>query len=142
MYAALLLLLTPVSQAQQVTSTGSCPGNATFTVTDMTPNATFALVSGDGPSVPASPNVELVPVGNCAGLPTAVQGLTLRTTPIADPAGSHSMTANVPVGLCDHLVQAIDLTTCAMSPVTLIEHSATVDPSAAANTSTKLSSTR
>lgn len=90
--------------AFSLTSTGSCPGTMTFSVSGETPGGLVAFVYG----VPGSFTWMGTP---CTGTTLDIAGPTL-----AQYSAATSITGNVPAGACGRIrVQAVDVATCAVS---------------------------
>jgi hypothetical protein len=93
---------------------GTCPGPANLFFERFTPGGTIALLKG------TSAGTDLIPAGPCAGDPSGLNNLQLHALFTADPAGNFVLSPNLPLGACGRSIQALDLTTCEISPVTVL----------------------
>lgn len=97
-----------------LTVDGVCPGPAFISVTGGTLGGGMAILSS------TAPGSDPVPAGPCAGV---VTGLT-APSPLAlvglDANGGFFLPPTLPGGACGLLLQMLDATTCALSPVTAL----------------------
>jgi hypothetical protein len=95
----------------QMLTSGTCPGNTTFAVSNMTRNTPWALVAS-----PALGSFS-IPGGPCAGsqVPLAGAGIRLVATFNSDANGNGSTTVNVPAIACNYYLVAVDLGACTNS---------------------------
>lgn len=91
--------------------TGACPGRASVFLAGFTPGGRVALVRGVDTGMTATPG------GPCAGTLLGIDRPSLITTLGADARGEISLNTALPAGVCGSYVEAIDLTTCAVSGV-------------------------
>lgn len=89
-----------------LTIQGACPGPATATVLDGTPNGNLALILGTGI------HMNIVPSGPCAGWPFSLSNPQLLGIFRADRGGVFTLTRTQPLSACGMYVQAMDFTTC------------------------------
>lgn len=88
---------------------GICPGPMTVSVSGATAGGSIALAYGNAGSW-------TIPNGPCAGTVLDLAGVpTLAGFFNADAAGTLTLAPNVPAGLCGRTLQAVDMTTCAVS---------------------------
>jgi len=90
---------------------GGCPGSIDFDITDATPNASVAIISG--PNAGSS----VVPGGNCAGTDLDLDNPTLRQVLATDGSGNASLQFSLPAGACASVIQVLDLDSCLGSDV-------------------------
>ena len=92
---------------------GACPGPVDITITG-TPGADFAVVASD------AAGSYTIPSGRCAGVDIGLAGphASFGPMPDLDDDGTITVSPDVPDGACAKSFVAIDLTTCAVSPVT------------------------
>lgn len=97
----------------EITIEGACPGAATVTVTDATPNGTVAIIGALGKGS------VVIPLGVCAGTALGLNGTaTLAFTIPVDGSGVAAAQVNLPALVCGRaFAQAIDLGSCATSNV-------------------------
>lgn len=91
-----------------LTITGACPGPVTIDVAGMTPAGSVAMAYG-----PAG--VFVIPSGPCAGTVIDIGVPTLAGFFVADASGAISISTTLPGAVCGLTVQAVDMTTCAVS---------------------------
>lgn len=91
---------------------GSCPGEVTIEASAMMPDGNVALLIG------SAPGSFVVPSGPCAGTEIGLDGVSASRVVTADGEGRFNLVVDIPGGACGRYVQAIDVTTCASSPVT------------------------
>jgi hypothetical protein len=90
-------------------ASGTCPGAESFLMTGARPGARVAFVAGaSGPAT--------VPTGVCAGTAIGVQGARVLRVTTADGAGRATLAGTTLAPDCALRVQAIDLSTCHVSP--------------------------
>ena len=101
------------STPPNLTASGDCPGQMTFTAGGMTAggNVAFAYAFGEGNFV--------IPGGTCAGTTLGLNAtVQLGAIERADRSGFAVLTTNVPRAACGRVfVQAIDINTCATTNV-------------------------
>ena len=104
----LAVATTPVTIGPMMVTSGVCPGNTTFAMSNVTRNGSWALV------VSPSLGTFTIPSGSCAGtvLPLAGQGIRLLGVYQADGSGRGSVTVNVPAVACGYYLTGVDLATC------------------------------
>jgi len=101
-----------------LTITGSCPGPMAFDVTGATPNGDVAFVYALGTGSFVIPNGKPC-AGTTLGLNNSVKLARLVS---ADGNGNASTNSSIPQAACGSVfVQAIDLSTCSTSNVSLIQ---------------------
>lgn len=91
-----------------VNSSGVCPGQMTFDLTDLTPNADYAVVRGD----PGSMELRN---GACRGSFVQLSGASLVTRRSAAANGTAIFQGNVPGAACGSTIQVLDLSACRAS---------------------------
>lgn len=93
-----------------------CPTNFTGTVRGATPGGDVAFVSG-------TPGARMqIPAGMpCAGTNLQIGNAVLRLTLPADRAGSVSTSRDIPAPGCGAAVQVVDVTTCTVSNVAIVQ---------------------
>lgn len=92
-------------------ASGTCPGAGTVRVANATPNGTVVFASGN-------PNGSFtIPNGNCAGRSLPLGSPRIRATRSADANGNITINANFGAGVCGASFLAVDVTTCAVTPV-------------------------
>lgn len=94
-----------------LTISGSCPGPMRIEVSGMTPRGDYAILSS------ARTGATAMPAGPCAGGVTGLGSLTLRALLTADASGNGVISPSIPAGACGNVVQVVDLSTCALTPV-------------------------
>ena len=92
---------------------GSCPGEMTFTGSELTAGGSFALLSSSGPGG------AVLPGGPCGGAASGLSpaGLTLRIVGPVDPSGMFEVRPSIPLGACGAFIQVVDLATCTFTGV-------------------------
>ncbi len=114
----MLSLLVSSALAQNLLVSGNCPGPMDARIAGVTPNGSFAAVTG------APGGSTRVPAGRpCAGTVLDVGNATPRVVTQASAQGTARLTPNVPQALCGQSVQILDLTTCTTSPAVSIGQS-------------------
>lgn len=98
----------PVPIGPQLITTGACPGNETFTVSNLTHGGPWALVASSGTGT------FTIPSGSCAGrtVPLSSAGIRLVGSWTADAQGNASRVLPIPLAACTFYATVIDLTTC------------------------------
>ncbi|MFT4625490.1 MAG: hypothetical protein ACI8PZ_004158 [Myxococcota bacterium] len=131
--AVLALLSTPALAGTPVdlAISGSCPGPVDFTMTGV-PGTSFMLVAGD------REGSTTVPSGRCAGTEIGIESAGPLSVfgPFrdADRDGTVRLSPTVPMGVCDKVLVALDLSACADSPPARFDAGdAEADPDCAAN---------
>jgi len=94
-----------------LTVSGTCPGPATLTYTEATPNGTVLWFHA------AAQGSFVLPVGTCAGTQTGLASPLPYAPSLADETGTVAETFTLPPSACSRFVQAIDVTTCNTSNV-------------------------
>lgn len=112
----------PAFAAPSLTLSGSCPGTVQVVMTGFTPGGRVAVLLGDDVGATA------IPVGVCTGTELDLQAPSLLRVLTADPLGQASLSGQPPAARCGAVVQAVDLTTCAVSPVRSVTPGANVPP--------------
>lgn len=110
----ILFALLPAAQAQTFAAVGECPGTIDLSITGMTPRGQVAIVSSTGTGAFVVPNGQ-----PCAGtqLGLSSTGIALRTVLPANASGSLSLSPAVPGAACGLALQALDVSTCTLTPV-------------------------
>jgi len=90
---------------------GDCPGEMTVTVESAAPNSEVEIHSGPGPGT------WIVFEGGCIGSVLDLYALNSTRKLITDASGRAESTSTVSASQCGRSVQAIDTTTCAVSPL-------------------------
>ena len=109
----ILLLAALTAHAQSLDLDGECPGPVDLTVTGITPGAEVAILLGR-----AGTGRDVIGAGPCFGVETGLAGLALATrVPDADRDGMVRLRPSIPSRHCSTPIQAIDLSTCALSDV-------------------------
>ena len=96
-------------------SSGACPGPTTIGLAGGTPNELAGLIWA------FAPGVFSVPAGDCLGLELGLDQPNLLNTLRADGDGEVRFDITAPAGICDLLLQAIDLAACEASNVTTLD---------------------
>jgi hypothetical protein len=104
----IVALLSMSSFAQDICMSGTCPGPTTYEASNLTPGGKFAVLHGSGLGAAALAG------GPCPGLVTGMTGVTVLGTGKADRNG-YGFSSVIPAA-CGGYVQAMDVTTCTLSP--------------------------
>lgn len=99
----------------QIVLAGSCPGIEILTVAGASPSGFLELYRG------AAKGDGVVPAGSCKGTPLGLADPELVSAAMADPSGRFTLVVSVPTEICEGLLQAVDLTTCAAGNVGRLE---------------------
>ena len=97
----------------QLSYSGTCPGVATFTISNATPGGTVAIVYGrDGFFRNAR--------SRCFGVLLAISQPVLGSTTLSSPLGTATFNATLPPRVCGLSVQAVDLLTCKITGILVL----------------------
>ena len=102
---------TPFSQVTLQAIGGACPGPVSVQISGLTPGGQVAVARAN-----AAGNFA-IPVGGCAGTQLGLRSPSLLYQTAAPKNGTLSVRPTLAAGFCGSLLQAIDLTTCAVSNV-------------------------
>ena len=102
---------TPFSQVTLQAIGGACPGPVSVQISGLTPGGQVAVARAN-----AAGNFA-IPVGGCAGTQLGLRSPSLLYQTAAPNNGTLSVRPTLAAGFCGSLLQAIDLTTCAVSNV-------------------------
>lgn len=92
-------------------ASGTCPGPESFLMTGAQPGGRVAFVAG-------APGPATIPTGVCAGTAIGVQGARVLRVTHADAAGRATLTGTTQAADCAVRIQAVDISTCHVSPLT------------------------
>lgn len=99
------------AEPTRISLSGSCPGELTVEVTDMTPNASVFIFWS-----PTEDSYELSG-GSCRGTRLGLVGQRLLGVAATDSGGSAELTRHFPAARCGLFLQAMDRSTCAPTHV-------------------------
>ena len=103
-----------VNTSPNLAVAGACPGQVTITATNMSPDASVAIITSD------SLGSSTVPQGACAGADLGVGAFTFRGLWTSDSGGTLELTPTLPGGACGLHIVAFDVATCTRTNVTRI----------------------
>lgn len=103
-----------LAAAQTVTTAGACPGVVNINIQNLTPNGNFALLTG------GFGGNDVIPAGPCAGTPTQLNNLALRTIGNLNNGGDANLNPNIPAGACGSALQVLDVGSCQLTAPTAI----------------------
>ena len=106
-----LLLSAPSAQAQNLMLNGACPGPIENRVGGMTANSAVRIIEG------TAAGSAVVLAGPCAGTVTGLDAINTVANGLSNMAGRFRATTPTPPYRCGNVRQALDLTTCALTPV-------------------------
>ncbi len=90
---------------------GTCPGPVTVHLRDFQPGGSVGVLTGTGLGS------DVLQGGPCAGVSTGLAGLGRVGVVTVNNQGSQVLQPNVGAGYCQDWFQAVDLTTCLLSPL-------------------------
>jgi hypothetical protein len=91
-----------------LSASGVCPGPVQISLSGATANGDVAFAYGPAGSF-------VIPSGVCIGTSIDIGSPTLAGIFSADASGNYSIAPTLPAGLCGLTLQAVDMTTCAVS---------------------------
>ena len=93
----------------QLAIAGSCPGEATVTISAATPDTRIAILGSDELGTTILDN------GPCVDTIVDLIDPQVLTTLTVDGAGGATLTPNIGAAFCDHFVQIVEVDECAVS---------------------------
>lgn len=92
-----------------LTTSGACPGLIDIDAMGLSPDSQIVVLFGTEPGSSA------IPIGACAGTPTALDDLRFGTRARTDLSGAVSFSVDVPAEACGYSIQILDKATCTLT---------------------------